>query len=297
MKSSQRSDYSGQGLALKLNSSVPYQYIELVRWPIFFNRTFTISAWIKPDLPALALTNFLAQSYKNASTFVLVIIDRRPRMRVYNTFLESKIQLKNFHWQYVTYTFFQDDLSMAIRIDGRLVAAGTGHPAYGNFEISQTTIGSDNGFNPYNGLIDQLSIAYLVKSREDVLDEATLVFYYTFEDDGEKNDSLFNDRSANNIRANGTHLKRVIGGRLEGQSSLSLYDPAFSYFQSSGFVLLVTYNFTYSYAFWLNIKDASSFMPLIYLVAKDEIPSANSTGNVCLSILVVRKSDVGKLFH
>ncbi|CAF4384891.1 unnamed protein product, partial [Adineta steineri] len=84
------------------------------------------------------------------------------------------------------------------------------NPIYGNFEIEQTTIGSGGDIYRYNGLIDQLSIAYRVKSRSDILDEATLVVYYNFENNRETNSSLFSDTGPNNIRAIGEHVTRTL---------------------------------------------------------------------------------------
>ncbi|CAF1067597.1 unnamed protein product [Adineta steineri] len=286
-------DYSGQGAALKLNSSIPYQYIELEHSPKFANQTFTISAWVKPELSALSLAVLLAQRYKNEGDnfFAVGIIDRRPRIRVYNTFTETSVQLKNSQWQYVTYTFSQSDLSMAIRIDGLLKAYGTiVSPQYGESQIETTTIGSAAEFNRYNGLIDQLSIAYRVKNRVDILDEATLVICYRFEGDIANNDSLLNDSSANCIRAQGANLSRVVGSRRTGQGTLLLNDSSLSYFQSSGFALLYTHNYTYSYALWISISNASPNLTLLHITMNDEISSSNSI-STCLAMLIIDKID------
>jgi hypothetical protein len=203
----------------------------------------------------------------------------------------------NSQWQYVTYVFSQDALSMAVYVDGILESSGTiVYPDYGNFTIEQTTIGIADGFNQYNGVIDQLNIAFHVKNRVDVLNEATLVAYYTFETNGQVNDSIFNDASANSISATGAYLTRLIGIRRPGQASLRLNNSTVSWFQSSGFALLITFNYTYSYAFWLNIESASSFMPLAHLVAKYEVPTAQNNGSICLAMLVATKTNTSKCF-
>lgn len=185
-------DYSGQGAALKLNSSIKYQYIKLIRSPIFFNQTFTISVWLNPNVQASVVYAIFTQTYLSAPDLAISIINQYAVLRVYKTLLWSTTKLKNFCWQYVTFVFFRDDLSMAIFIDGIVNAQGTiDNPEYGNFKIEETFIGSYDVFSQYNGLMDQFSIAFRIKNRMDTLDEATLVAYYTFEDDGQYNDFLF----------------------------------------------------------------------------------------------------------
>jgi hypothetical protein len=290
-------DYSAQGLALKLNSSVPYQYIILVRSPIFFNTTFTISFWLYPNVEASIVYAIFTQIYANAPDLTVSITDQRIVLHVYNTNLWSTARLTNFQWQYVSCAFYQVDLSMAIFIDGILSSAGViENPQYGNFETTETAIGVYTVYNPYNGLIDDLAISYRIKNRMDILNEATLVVQYTFDGNSENNDSLFNDISANAIRATGMDVTSVIGSRLTGHSTLYLYDPTVSYFQSSGFALLVTFNYTYSYAFWLNVANSSAVMPLVHVVARDEMSSAESNDTICLAMLAINTTNTCKFF-
>ena len=216
-------------------------------------------------------------------------------MRVYGTILETSIELINFQWYYVTFGFRQEDLMMGIFIDGIALAAGTiENPRYGDFQIDATMIGSAHGFDQYNGLIDQLSIAHFEKDAGDVLNEATLTVYYTFEDNKHGNDSLFDDKSVNYIRATGAQVTRLIGKRGVGQGTLRLENSTLSWFRSSGFVLLVTHNYTYSYALWLHVGNASSFMPLLHLVVSNEVSEAETNDSACLMMLVASRADPSK---
>ena len=223
--------------------------------------------------------------------FAISIIDRRPRISIYGSYLEASTQLKNFEWQYVTVRFFQKFLDVNIFIDGIFQTFSTIlDPHYGISENPKTMIGGMT-----NGLMDQVSIAFYPKTDSVVLDEATLVVYYTFDGDGAQNDSLFNDESANSIRATGAHVTRLVGTRHVDQATLSLYDSALSWFQSSGFVLLYTHNYTYSYALWLFVSNVSSSIPLIHLVAKDEASRGGNNESVCLAMLVVNSTDPSKI--
>ncbi len=240
----------------------------------------------------------MSQIYLTAPTLAFSIIEEHAVMSVYNTPLWSSTKLKNYQWQYVTFAFTQQDLSIAIYIDGILNAKGSiGHQHYGNFEIKGTTIGSIDAINQYNGLMDQLSIAFRIKSNINILDEATLVAHYNFEDDDIDSDFLFKDIGVNSIRAQGSHVSCLVGSRHPNQSTLSLYDPVLSYFQTGGFVLLSTHNYSYSYALWLNVSSVSSFMPLVHLVARSELPSLKNNINTCLAMLVMNGTGILQFFH
>lgn len=284
-------DYSGQGAALKLNSSLPYQYIELTNSPNLLNHSFTFSAWLNPDLPEESFAVLFFQSYRNSRFFGLSFSNRYLRISMYNGTFDLLVPLKNLQWQYVTFRFSPNQLSMTIHIDGiGIDAAVINTTQYSDFEIERTMIGAVYGFYQYNGLIDQLSIAYSVRSEAAILNQATLVVRYTFEDNGSRNESLFYDTSVNAIRATGKYLNRQIGKRHERQGTLRLKHPSLSWFRSSGFVLLVTHNYTYSYTLWLRVQNASSFTPLVHLVANNDMSASETNASVCLLMLVANST-------
>jgi hypothetical protein len=284
---------------MKLDSSSEYQYIRLIRSPIFFNRTFTISVWLNPIVQASTIYGLMSQIYKTAPALTFSIIEQHAVMSVYNTPLWSSTKLKNNQWQYVTFIFSQQDLSMTIYIDGIQNAKGSvGHHHYGSFEIGRTTIGSVDAVNQYSGLMDQLSIAFLIKSNIDILDEATLVVHYTFIDDETDSDFLFKDISVNSIRAHGSYVSHLTDGRRNGYNTLSLYDSVLSYFQTGGFVLLSTHEYSYSYALWLKVSNVSSFMSsLVHLVARSGLSSHKSNNSNCLAVLTMNDTGIVAFFQ
>jgi hypothetical protein len=285
-------DYSGQGVALQLDSSEINRYIKLVRSPIFFNKTFTISVWLNPNVQTSTVYCLLRQMYQSAPDLSFSIVDVHVVMRAYGTVLWSIRKLKNFQWQHVTLTFSLENMLMSIYIDGILDASGfIEHPKYGNFGIQQTTIGSCEILNQYNGVMDQLAILFRIKNRIDILDEATLVVHYNFEDEGIESD-LFKDISVNSIRAQQAHVSHSTDSRRSNHSTLSLYDPVLSYFRTDGFVLLSTYNYSYSYALWLHVSNGPSFMPLIHLIAKSELPLFEKTSGKCLAVLTMNATGI-----
>lgn len=278
---------------MQLNSNIKFQYIQLVRSPYLFNTTFTISIWLKPETLRSQVYSLVSQVYLAAPSLIISIIDGSAAMHIYGTHLRSPRKLKYSEWQYVTFVFDQQNLSMIIYIDGILSVQGViQYLEHEKFEIKLTSIGEYDAFNQYNGLMDQLSIAFINKSNIDILDEATLVVYYNFEGDDQKNSFLFKDISANSIRAQGSNVSYLVGSRYPNQNTLLLYNPSLSYFQSGGFVLLSTYNYSYSYAVWLNVSSISSFMPLAHLVYRRERSSYGTTSDTCLAMLGINRTGI-----
>jgi hypothetical protein len=95
---------------------------------------------------------------------------------------------------------------------------------------------------PFDGLIDQLSISYYVRNSSDILDEATLLCQYSFETDDIKTDS-----GPNNIQAYSENVYRSFSNN---QNNL-LFNSSDSYFQSSGFTLLMSEFYAFTIAFWI----------------------------------------------
>ena len=123
------------------------------------------------------------------------------------------------------------------------------------------------------------------------MNEATLVAHYDFNDDPKKEDFLFKDMSTNSIQAHGSNVSYSIGSRHPDQNTLVLHDPRWSYFQSSGFVLLSTHDYAYSYTLWLNASTVSSFIPLVYLVDTSD----SGKTSTCVNMLAINRTGKVKL--
>jgi hypothetical protein len=112
--------------------------------------------------------------------------------------------------------------------------------------------------NPFDGLIDQLSVSYYVKNSSEILDEATLLCRYSFE-----TDNINADSGPNNIPADSEDVYPSLPNYL-------LFNSTDSYFQSSGFTLLMSNMYEFTIAFWIrpiimesdNPKSAIAIMQL-----------------------------------
>ncbi|CAF1372738.1 unnamed protein product [Adineta ricciae] len=284
-------DYSGVGSAIQFhpNSS---KYVPLVQSPILFNQSFTLSFWVNPNIEVSQIYGLVNQIYVTAPSFNISIIEEYVVMSIYGTSLWSTKKLKNNQWQYLSFVFNEKNISMSIFIDGILnVQTSIGHHPYGNYRITQTTFGSLQSSNKFHGLIDQLSIFFDIKSPSDILNEATLVVHYTFQDDNIDSEFLLRDHSVNSINAHGSHISHSIGNnRIPNRNVLCLYNSILSDFHTSNFLLLSTFNYSYSYSLWIHISNqSSSAIPLLHFMKK--LPLQND----CLNLLVLRRTEENKL--
>jgi hypothetical protein len=93
----------------------------------------------------------------------------------------------------------------------------------------------------YLGLIDQLSIVTRVKSASEILTTATLVIYYSFD-----NQSLL-DSGPNFINGTGSNTAFAPGRVNEA----IVFNMTRSYVQINNLVLFGTHDWPYSFAFWI----------------------------------------------
>jgi hypothetical protein len=93
----------------------------------------------------------------------------------------------------------------------------------------------------YLGLIDQLSIVTRVKSASEILETATLVVYYSFD-----NQSLL-DSGPNLINGTGINTGFTLGRVNEG----IVFNTTGSYVQINNLVLFGTQYWPYSFTFWI----------------------------------------------
>jgi hypothetical protein len=118
-----------------------------------------------------------------------------------------------------------------------------------------------NGGGYFNGFIDQLSLVEWAKNATDILNDATLVAWYSF--------------ANNSYRDSGPNGINGIGVNTIFNNDTILLNNTKSYFQSTGFVLLRIDNRTYSFSIWINPIQTNG-TSIIYLS-----PNSLTTTNWC----------------
>jgi hypothetical protein len=290
-------DFSGQGAALYLDQTLN-QYVHLpYSLNLTTNTSFTVSVWI------LSTGTNWATILSDCNSLNSVCIE----FYVYNVNIYAQIynwndvthsqsvwynaQQVNYRSCFVHLTFTFDNQSniLSIYFDGYQKADGYLSPNHLATTKMNESVTSYIGYrpvpnypNPFDGLIDQLSISYYVKNDSEILREATLVCHYNFE-----TDNINFDSGPNNIPANSQNVYRSLSN---SQSNL-LFNSTDSYFQIVGFTLLLSKIYAYTIAFWIRpiiIKSdkLNSAIPILQFSSKiRQIPTINSY--VCfLSILI-----------
>ena len=259
-------DYAGQqGKALQLDRQ-RYQYVTLPRsLNLTLNRSFTLSAWI--FIAGYRTKTILSDCNSfNPICIIFLITDYSLNLRLMQwkngSILDEKVALMRNSvcqacWMYTTFSFDHQTGSTIIYLNGvavlqsRLNMIYPTLPSVNETKVSHIGLNAVTGLEPFYGLIDRLSITYFVKNVSDILYEATTLCYYTF-----NTDDIDVGTGPNSIRARSQHVYRFIA---MNRSSI-LFNTTDSYFQTSGFTLLDSNDYNYSFAFWLRLIIPNSTM-------------------------------------
>ncbi|CAF4203509.1 unnamed protein product, partial [Adineta steineri] len=154
--------------------------------------------------------------------------------------------LTSNQWYHVTYVYDRSSLRQTVYLngihDGSRVTSG---PYKGTASV--LTVGAipsfDERFITNNGFIDKLTFVPRVKTSAELLDEATLVAYYPF-------DNSYTDLGSNQI-INSTSVSTMFDSSGRFNQSLLINSTNLSYFQTTGFYYLGQTNYPYSFSLWI----------------------------------------------
>jgi hypothetical protein len=238
--------YSGYGMAAYFANET---YCIVPYWLNLTGSSFTISTWIQ----------LLSNAPLNSSEFGLFThcesetIDKCLYMTVRYGKLLSSLYMSNVSgntllttniWYHVAYVYDLTALTQSIYLNGQLDGILSSSDIFQS-NASQMWIGASPYMNSYpnpSGYIDQMIIVPRVKDANELLDEATLVVYYKF-------DNSFVDSGPNQIQnGSGTNVIFDPNGRV---NQALLIDSHYSFFQTSGFYFLAHSNYPYSFCLWI----------------------------------------------
>ena len=213
-----------------------------------FNRSWTFEAWIY--LPAVVnATDYpiLGQCASEAldRCFHVLVYQSKLRLGFYDDDLDSVTNLIAARWYHTTFVFDNATRNQSIYLDGILDGSRQANNIYQG--TSETlSIGANFWSNRaafYNGLIDQLSFVNRSKTSSEILSDATLTLYFSF--DG---NSLI-DRGPLRITGSLQGSTAFVSGR-RGQA-LQICNVPDSYFITRSSVLLGRSNHPYSFSIWI----------------------------------------------
>jgi hypothetical protein len=185
------------------------------------------------------------EDYSNDKCLHTVVHVGCLRLGFYGDDLEGNTILNSDQWYHVTYVYNRFASEQLVYVNGIIDGARISSSLYiGN--ASQIVLGpllSMPMFNFHNGYIDKLIFVSRVKNATELLDEATLVAYYPF-------DNSYIDAGPNNIN-NTIHLSTSFDSNEHFNQALVVDSTNLSYFQTTGFYYLGQSNYSYSFSLWI----------------------------------------------
>jgi hypothetical protein len=225
--------------------SVVNQYLDLT------TTSFTISAWVW--IP----TNFTSTGYDyftlfsqceaaaNDKCLQILVANGNPYLGFYGDDLRGNTVLNSKQWYHVAYVYDRSAPQQLVYLNGILDGSQIPSAPYtGN--ASQIVLGALpllTVITVHTGLMENLIFVSYVKNASELVDEATLVAYYSF--DGSYVDSGPNN--INNITSVSTTFE--LNGRFN--QALLINSQNSSYFQTTGFYFLGQTNYSYSFSLWI----------------------------------------------
>jgi hypothetical protein len=211
--------------------------------------SFTVSAWIM--LPLSTVWNssevglFAHCEITSADKCLhLTVRDGYLRLGFYGDDLLANTFLNNSIWYHAAFVYDRVIGTQSIYLNGQLDGTRSPIGAYqGN--ANSMVIGIRpfvGGTSPIDNYIDQMILVPRVKNESELLDDATLVAYYSF-------DNVLLDSSANQMnKISETNLMFDIDGRVNQALLINQFS---AYFQTEGFYFLGQSNYSYSFSLWI----------------------------------------------
>ena len=181
-------------------------------------------------------------------------------------------------WYHIAFVFDNVSRNQSIYLNGELENSRTAASFYlgsdGNLTFGTSLLSTYTCY--FDGLLDQLYYTNRVKTAAEILDDATLTLYFSFD-----NGSVYDSGP---LRINGSLFgsTNIVTGRMGDALQLGL--SLGSYFRVGGLVLLGTSNQTYSMSLW--IKPAIINTSTVIHVSS----GSNGFGGWCVGMLGLSSS-------
>ena len=286
------STIAGYGSSLSFRSSMHQSVWIAQPFLPLFNRSWTFEAWIY--LPNAINNSDYAivgqcESIATDKCLHLLIRNRKLFLGFLNDDLPGVTNLTVVRWHHVASTFDSVTRNRSLYLDGVLDARHLSTNSYqgaaGALTVGETYWAyADKHFD---GLIDQLSFTTRVKASQEILRDATLTLYFSFD-----NNSIHDQGPLNIGGSVAGNTSFVLGRR--GQA-LQIGDVNDSYFIVQGLVLLGSDNQSYSFSIWIkpdvpqkasiihmsSLSDGTGWcMPVIGLTNASQLIAASWSGTV-----------------
>jgi hypothetical protein len=248
--------YLGQGLALSLTSASNQSFLVSSPFLNISETSFTVEAWIYSS-SYTGDNGIIGQCQcSSCANQCFYFIVRASHLYVGFTLndLSGSLTLAVNTWYYVTFVYNYNTQQQILYLNGVQDTIKSNSAAYlgttGNISIGSTTLYPTVNF--FNGYIDNLRITTRAKSATEVLSDASLIAYYSFD-----LPTPTMDNSPNGLNGTSVNTATVTGHVNQGMR----FTGSASYFQAYGFYQTgygVNYNKPFSIALWLSPSATTS---------------------------------------
>ncbi|CAF1572593.1 unnamed protein product, partial [Didymodactylos carnosus] len=180
------------------------------------------------------------------------------RMRFYNDGSQGVTLFQPNRWYHIACVYDYNLTAQIVYVNGILDGFASPSGPYqgtsGLFEIGIATVNYNVANNPFNGYMDQVLFTPRAKNATEILNDATLSAYYSF--DG----SLYLDSGPLWINGTGVSVTSTTGRVNQALS----FATSNSYFQATGFTLLGTVNQSFSIALWVKPTTVSGGATIVH---------------------------------
>lgn len=262
------SGYFGKAIELSANDYIQSSYID------FYRRSFTIELWIYLTTITIGGSPFFGEcvdAIDNQCLHIGTDGSSNLFMGFWSDDVHGSTTINPNQWYHTAFVYDYESRQRLIYLNGISESITLMNPSGSGLYLGQSgdvTIGRISLFNdPYFGYIDQVSITHRVKTASEILDDATLIAYYSFDCE-----SIF-DSGPNLLH--GSAIGHIF---VAGQINQAIaFNSSTAYFQAFGFTSLGMSNESFSISLW--IKPSILTGTIIHL-------SNESTGNGwCMPIL------------
>ncbi|CAF1425183.1 unnamed protein product, partial [Rotaria sordida] len=244
--------YVGHGQALYLNSASNQSFV--VSNP-FFNlsyTSFTIEAWIYYSTSTSDRGIFGQCQCSTCSNQCLYLIMRNNRLYIDFTsnYLSGSTTISTNYWYHIAFVYNYETRQQILYLNGVQDGIKSNAQPYqgqnGSIQIGSTQTNSTTNYF-FNGYIDNVALTTRAKSSVEILRDASLLAYYSFDSPNPTIDSGPN--GLNGASRNTT----TVSGRVN--EAMRFLGSSSSYFRAYGFYQLpygVTNSKPFSIAIWIN---------------------------------------------
>ncbi|CAF1020617.1 unnamed protein product [Didymodactylos carnosus] len=241
------STYTGYGNSLNLTSSLNQSVV--IATP-FFNlsyTSFTIEIWIYPTTSLVGDKGILGQCQSSATAdqcFFMILRNGRINAGFFLNDVSGNTALSLNTWYHVAFVYDYSAGTQTLYVQGVVDTATTGASPYqgqnGSITIGTTQINQPSNY--FSGLIDRMTLKNRVTTAAQILQDASLVAYFSF-DVSQSYDS--GSLGLNATLSNTATIAGKVGQALK-------FNVSSAYLQAYGFLQLGQSNQPYSIAMWVN---------------------------------------------